>query len=733
MLCVSQAGIVIGSTVLEHLMPELHAALFPPESDQLFKGLTRFGFLIFVFMAGVRMDVNLVIKLGTKAWIIGIVTLIVPFLYIQHPMFEVFYQFKDNENEKVSYTVQQEIDNSRLYLLTLLSTQFPGVGWLLMHLKMSNTQMGHLALASALISELTRLSYLTLIVFMSEAVEFAPRIVLKSAFLCFFIIVLIVRVLRPLMLWVIRRTPEGKQVKEIYIAFIVAAVLFLALIGDGVGINFLFWPFVLGLAVPTGPPLASTLEEKFDTFVTGLLIPLLATYCGIKTDIPYMLSHYEASRVLLDFSAVVGILLKIVLLFVTALFCRMSVQEAAAFSLILNVKGIPELGLFASFTYDEVSFKTLSSAVVITFTVVAIVSILVRKLYDPSKRYTGYKNRSIMLTPSEGALQILACAYRQEDAVAAIKLLEVSNPSKESPLGVYGLYLEELVGSANPQLINHQLGQKHRTSSHHGLRSQQIIDIFHYFKSQHKKTAQVNFFTALSLPKLMHEDICWVAFDKAVSLIILPFHKKWNTKGDLVSDSQDLRALNINVLDKAPCSVGILLDRRRTRGLSSMFVCSSSFHVAVLFLDGEDDREALAYGIRMAGCPNVLLTILHFKTAQESGQENWRRMIENESLRTIKHELTKSEKVKYQEVIVGDGSKTASIVPSLQYDYDLIMVGRRHDLDSLIISGLSDWNESEELGPLGDLLASSEITAPASVLVVQQQILTASHSSTLNN
>lgn len=55
-------------------------------------------------------------------------------------------------------------------------------------------------------------------------------------------------------------------------------------------------------------------------------------------------------------------------------------------------------------------------------------------------------------------------------------------------------------------------------------------------------------------------------------------------------------------------------------------------------------------------------------------------------------------------------------------DYDLIMVGRCHENEPKVLSGLSERIHSRELGPLGGVLASENIFSLVSVQVAQQQI-----------
>lgn len=76
---------------------------------------------------------------------------------------------------------------------------------------------------------------------------------------------------------------------------------------------------------------------------------------------------------------------------------------------------------------------------------------------------------------------------------------------------------------------------------------------------------------------------------------------RFHANGTMASTNQAAKISNGNALNKVPCSVAILV----VRGLlntSTFFLKNwSSYHVAVLFLGGADDRETLALGVRMAG------------------------------------------------------------------------------------------------------------------------------------
>jgi len=74
----------------------------------------------------------------------------------------------------------------------------------------------------------------------------------------------------------------------------------------------------------------------------------------------------------------------------------------------------------------------------------------------------------------------------------------------------------------------------------------------------------------------------------------------------------------------------------------------------------------------------------------------------------------------YLEKHVADGAELVAVLRGLQSEYRLFMVGRDRDWSSVLTEGLDEWAECLELGPVGDILASSDFSPTASVLIVQQ-------------
>lgn len=703
------AGIILGPTGLGQI-PKFRKTLFPPEGDIFLDALSKFGFIFFIFLSGVKMNPRLLMTAGagsTAAWTIGVVAPSLPFAgglqvldwYKRHTMYYRWPTFK-----------------SLMQVQNLFA--FPVIFSLLDDLKIMNSELGRLALSSTLISDLvsTALASIASNLRIGYA-GWKNTVSVFSVLMMLTSVLVLVLLIQPLSKWIIQQTPEGRPVHRVYVIFFSAVVLISAIFMDNFGLIYQIGPFVLGLALPDGPPLGSTLVQKLETLIYGLFLPLLVTYCGMKVD---MVQLYDLNFITYTWGLIaVCLVMKFVAIVSSALASKMPVQDAFALAFIMSTQGNVQMVFYFNNSIRQILDGDAFSMA--TFSVLLIASAMqfcAHSLYDHSRMYAGYQKRDIQHVGYNAELRVLASFHQADDALAAKRILDVSFPNRESPLAVYALTLVELVGRAQPLLINHQLGQK---SSAVGPHTQKIHDVFQQFREQYMGMVTVQMFTAMSLPRFMHDDVCSLALDKMTSIIILPFHRKWNTQGKMISDNGSARTMNCNVLDMAPCSVAILVDRHRIKSSSSM--SSPTYNVAVVFVGGNDDREALAYGKRMARSPAVHLTIVRFVTWDLAAESQWDAVMDAEVLKEMRLHSAHQVNIVYREEKVKDGADTALQIHAIEDEFDLIMVGRRHREDTPQLLGLNEWSDLPELGPIGDMLASAEVNKPVSVLIVQQQIL----------
>ncbi|KAJ6291305.1 hypothetical protein OIU76_023382 [Salix suchowensis] len=228
-------------------------------------------------------------------------------------------------------------------------------------------------------------------------------------------------------------------------------------------------------------------------------------------------------------------------------------------------KPVKDAYIYVDSMTDECFAIMILSVVVLT----GVISPLVKALYDPSRRFLAYRRRTICHHRSNEELRILACVLSQDNARTIINLLDVSNHTNDKPIGIYVLHLIKLVGRASSLLITHLPREK---PSQNPTESERIFNAFKKFERENCSHVALHCSKSISPYETMHNDVCSVALENRISLIIIPFYKQ-------------------------------SIDGK---------VSPLSCRISVLFFGGADDREALAYAVRMSGNPHVSVKVFTF-------------------------------------------------------------------------------------------------------------------------
>ncbi|KAG0473590.1 hypothetical protein HPP92_015447 [Vanilla planifolia] len=325
---------------------------------------------------------------------------------------------------------------------------------------------------------------------------------------------------------------------------------------------------------------------------------------------------------------------------------------------------------------------------------------------------------------------MLACFHSARQVSPIMSILALSHPTKRSPIFLYALHLIELTGRASNLLA---ATSTCTTPTNRHTTSAAAAHPFLSFSDVTPPGISVHPLAAASPYATMHEDVCRIAEEKHAALILLPFHKHITVDGDLEPDANPgHRLLNINVLAHAPCSVAILVDRGLPAAASRQ-----SHRVALLFFGGPHDREALSFAWRMADHPLTSLTLLRFLPIADprvltvltdavgsmAGVEEEERTADEECLSEFRRKYAGNERVVYAERAVANGADMVAALRGIESVFDLYVVGKcQGGATSVLTAGMTEWTECPELGPIGDLLASSDVAATVSVLVLQQYV-----------
>ncbi|XP_026432097.1 cation/H(+) antiporter 15-like isoform X1 [Papaver somniferum] len=718
--------------VSSHMSVGINYFLFPLNGFQVVDMLAHFSSMFFIFKVGVQMDPKILKKAGRRPYIIGFFCMLCSYvagLQISHRL---------PKNDIPALKLLHKSSDRVVDLFGSIS--FPVIAYVLDDLKILNSDLGISAIHISMVADFLHLA-LKFFSFLRQILRGANHAyALPAVLILLGTVIYIFFIMRPAALWIVKNTPEGRPVDDIYITLIMISVLLCGLASEYCGLNGTVGVFLLGLAIPDGPPLGSALVQKL-RIVSVFFMPLHMGIVGYKTNI-HLVTFGYLWRVLL---VIVGCTLgKIIGLFIPAVLLGASPRDSLLLGLIMNLKGIVEVSQLNTWL-DSVNTKEIFSAsntimVLALVVLVAVITPAVKYLYDPSSKYSTYKGRSILQSNENNSdFRVLVCVHTQDDVPGIIRIIEASNPTKLHPLTIYLLHLVELVGRASPLLISHTL--KERASTSNPTKSERIINVFQQFQNQYQNLVSVHPFTTISPYASMHNDICTMSVDKRAALVIFPFCRQdaISLRDDLarpIISDHAIKTLLQNLLRNTPCSVGILVDGSNLQTKSTCFLPDTPYRVVVLFFGGPDDREALAFAMNMIHHPYVFVTLVRFYGPASLSSEG---VIDyhNESVRIdigrnmfLDDELVDHFRVNtmhdetliYKEVGVKDGAETIWAVRSLHQDFDLMLVGRQQISDSKIISELNEnWDECGELGAVGDLVTSPDYAAEGSILIIHRR------------
>jgi hypothetical protein len=380
------------------------------------------------------------------------------------------------------------------------------------------------------------------------------------------------------------------------------------------------------------------------------------------------------------------------------------------------------------------TYAVLTSSVLL---MTIVVSPLINAIYKSKKRFEQNKLKTIQKLRFDAELRILACVHNTRQATGIISLLESFNVTRLSPMHVFALHLVELTGRAAALVAAHmekpsgQIGTQNLTKSQE--EQENINNAFEAFGETYD-AIRVQTLNVVSAYSTIHEDIYNSANEKRISLTILPFHKQLSSEGVLETTSVVYRDINLNVMQNAPCSVGIFVDR------DFASISKMNFRVCMIFVGGPDDREAMAVAWRMAGHPGMQLSVVRILLFDDATKVDTSINIEehnalsavmdNAKQKELDDEYVNSfrlttvnndDSISYSEIDVHSGEDIPTILNELNtIECDLYIVGQGNCRNLRVFSNLLEWCDCPELGVIGDILTSSNFISRSSVLVVQQ-------------
>jgi len=301
--------------------------------------------MFFMFVYSVKMDPSLLKKSGKMHVSLGLASIAVP-TAIVFVLALFLRKYMDRELATIS--------SMGVLAGYLGTTAFPVLFCILKELNLINSDVGRLALSTALIGD--AFGICSVLVF-----EAGVQGETKSENALWFVISVVVVVIlllcciRPTMMWINRKTPEGQEVDQSFVVAIILGVFVMGFITDMFGIAIVNGSFWLGLVTPDGPRLGATLVQKTKTIMNEFLMPFAFIMVGQYCDFFALGASDWKTLQPLFLLVLTGYSTKFFVTWLAAMYWRMPFRDGLTFSLIMSLRGQVELILFVHFMDKRVS------------------------------------------------------------------------------------------------------------------------------------------------------------------------------------------------------------------------------------------------------------------------------------------------------------------------------------------------------------------------------------------
>lgn len=306
--------------------------IFPHVSQDTIYIAVMLGYNMYMFLAAVKMEVGMVFKTGRKALSIGITSTIIPVLFF-------------SINQRVQKQSLALTPNEKSVVIIGAVASLPVVAYIIDQLRLTNTELGRLGLATGLVADMSGV-----FLFVSQVIrntkstdETLRRFISLQVY-----ILIIVFGFRPAMIWFIKNTPNKKPINTTFLYLIMALAIGSEAYFFAIGQSQFLAPFLFGLVVPSGAPLGSALDEKFGAFTNGVLMHILVPTAFMRANLFLIFDNFS------NLKRPIGILsttlvVKMFASIMPSMILKMPINETLALAFILNYTGVVQLNISSIF------------------------------------------------------------------------------------------------------------------------------------------------------------------------------------------------------------------------------------------------------------------------------------------------------------------------------------------------------------------------------------------------
>ena len=328
------AGVALGPSLLGWLSPQTMAFLFPAPSLETLKLLSQIGVALFMFVVGLELNVTHLRRRAQTAIMVSHASIVVPFFLGVALSLWLYESLAPAHTRFPAFA---------LFIGIAMSiTAFPVLARILEDRRMSQTELGSIALTCAAVDDVTAWCLLALVIAIAESASLSASFLTIGLALAFILIMLLI--VRPQLARFFTKLverPKKYEQSRAFTAGVLVFVLACALVTEVIGIHALFGAFLAGVVMPSIDSITVPLQERFETFSSAALLPLFFAFTGLRMQIN-LLNDWQSWAI---WSAIVAVAIagKLGASMLMARWTGMNWRNSFALGALMNTRGLVEL------------------------------------------------------------------------------------------------------------------------------------------------------------------------------------------------------------------------------------------------------------------------------------------------------------------------------------------------------------------------------------------------------
>jgi len=325
------AGIILGPSLIGMYFPEFSAALFPPDSLGNLNFLSQIGLILFMFVIGMELDLNVLKTKAHDAVVISHASIILPFTL---GIILAYFIYDSFAPEGVQFS------SFGLFIgISMSITAFPVLARIVREREIHKSKLGSLVITCAAADDITAWCLLASVIAIVKAGSFVSS--LYIIFLAVVYVVLMMKVVRPFLKRVGDLHSSRENLSKPIVAIFFLTLIISSYITEIIGIHALFGAFMAGAIMPENTKFRNIFIEKIEDVAMVLLLPLFFVFTGLRTEIGLLNDPYLWKiTALIILVAVVG---KFIGSSLAAKFVGQSWKDSLTIGALMNTRGLMEL------------------------------------------------------------------------------------------------------------------------------------------------------------------------------------------------------------------------------------------------------------------------------------------------------------------------------------------------------------------------------------------------------